>query len=416
MSTIREFQGLWWYPDTPSEQWLGTLSLAPTKTPSLTITAPSTAKASRVEFPATLYGRANKPITLFHPFEEHSSCSSAISSHKFSAGYAIIGEEVASKESFKVNTLALRLHHFHEWVGRSGFQQSGVMDETARVAHRLPELLTFTVKESLSLSIVGSVSFSDEARERRIQEDTWLTFDDESGLDFARCFDLLHAARHLLHFAVLKPIYSVEMKCSREGYGSQVGGMFLPYDIEIWSSLNHSDVAPVVIPQLWVFRYSDIREDFGVFFGKWLRFCSTFEEALGCYFATIYHPLPHSVHFLSLTQAFEAYHGVKFTSHKEQIFEKKIQELAETHKISLQGLVDNPADFATAVLHNRNYYTHHNPKWKKDGRVVSGGELHRLNEKLRLLFQMCVLSDLGIPAARFDRLRRQLASYIINYE
>jgi hypothetical protein len=34
---------------------------------------------------------------------------------------------------------------------------------------------------------------------------------------------------------------------------------------------------------------------------------------------------------------------------------------------------------------------------------------------LRLLFQMCVLTDLGIPSDRFPRLRRQLASEIIDY-
>jgi hypothetical protein len=49
------------------------------------------------------------------------------------------------------------------------------------------------------------------------------------------------------------------------------------------------------------------------------------------------------------------------------------------------------------------------------GNVAERADLIRLNEKLRLIFQMCVLTDLGIPAARFNRLRRQLASEIIEY-
>jgi hypothetical protein len=78
-------------------------------------------------------------------------------------------------------------------------------------------------------------------------------------------------------------------------------------------------------------------------------------------------------------------------------------------------LVPNIASFAEQVRDNRNYYTHHDPAIKQRGRVVSGARLFRLNEKLRLLFQMCVLTEMKIPADRFLRLRRQLATYIIDY-
>jgi hypothetical protein len=43
------------------------------------------------------------------------------------------------------------------------------------------------------------------------------------------------------------------------------------------------------------------------------------------------------------------------------------------------------------------------------------GKLIQLNEKLTLIFQMCVLTEMGIPAERFIRLRRQLATVIIDY-
>jgi hypothetical protein len=47
--------------------------------------------------------------------------------------------------------------------------------------------------------------------------------------------------------------------------------------------------------------------------------------------------------------------------------------------------------------------------------VAEKADLWRMNEKLKLLFQMCVLTDLGIPADRFSRLRRQLATEFIDY-
>jgi hypothetical protein len=47
--------------------------------------------------------------------------------------------------------------------------------------------------------------------------------------------------------------------------------------------------------------------------------------------------------------------------------------------------------------------------------VAERTDLFRLNEKLQMLFQMCVLTDLAVLADRFNRLRRQFATEIINY-
>src|SRR5580704_1227485 len=38
-----------------------------------------------------------------------------------------------------------------------------------------------------------------------------------------------------------------------------------------------------------------------------------------------------------------------------------------------------------------------------------------LNEKLKLLFQICILSDIKVPTDHFARFRRQLATHIIDY-
>jgi hypothetical protein len=85
------------------------------------------------------------------------------------------------------------------------------------------------------------------------------------------------------------------------------------------------------------------------------------------------------------------------------------------HADSLKGLVDNLPDFTDRVHATRNFYTHHNPKWDKDGKVARRSDLIRMNERLKLLFQMCVLTDLNIPKDRFVRLRRQIATQIIEY-
>jgi hypothetical protein len=166
----------------------------------------------------------------------------------------------------------------------------------------------------------------------------------------------------------------------------------------------------------WLFHYKDVRQRFAELFRMWLDYADRFDEALGCYAATVYHSLPETMKHLSLTQALEAYHGVKFQSHNTLGFKTKIEELANAHAASLRGLVDDIPAFAAEVKLTRDYYTHHNPEKLETGKVAVQDKLFRMNEKLRLLFQMCVLTDIGVPSDRFDRLRRQLATTFVSYE
>lgn len=190
---------------------------------------------------------------------------------------------------------------------------------------------------------------------------------------------------------------------------------WLDQDIDIQSWILREPECEIPISHYWIFRFEDVRGDFADFIGEWLKYVQKFAEPLNCYSSTIYHSLTGELAHLSLTQALEAYHGIQFSSHHKHEFKAKIEELCSLHADSLKGLVDDIPDFSERVLCTRNYYTHHNPKWLLTGKVAKKAELVRLNEKLRLLFQMCVLTDLKIPADRFSRLRRRLATEIIDY-
>jgi hypothetical protein len=208
----------------------------------------------------------------------------------------------------------------------------------------------------------------------------------------------------------------VVIETRKQGHGYQLGDQWINQDIEVYASVlrEHTDQDP--IGGRWTFRFGDIRDNLAAFFRDWLDYVAKYDEALGCYSATIYHSLPSELDHLSLTQALDAYHGVKFQSHRDRGgIRPKIEQLAGTHAISLRGFVDDIPAFAKEVQATRNYYTHHNPEVQKTGKVAEKTDLIHLNEKLTLLFQMCVLADMGIPADRFPDLRRQLATEIIHY-
>ena len=419
MAATREIKSFWWTPDNADVRWFGVLTLERKETPSLElIIERGDMFTDRRPLGQVIHGKDEhgKPITLLFVGSCGESMSGALLKRTFSAGYALLGIALPCANSFVAHSLRFQVQHLYGWLGRSGFDPKVAESAgTFAVRFQRPEDEWFSITSDLELGVHGTYKTHNGFQERSIQEDAALTFRSKAGLSLGRCNDLVSAVRLLLHLASLKKAYPVWMTVYQNGHGYKLGGQWIDHGIEIWSSILRGAKSEPPIPEYWVFRFDDVRTDFAGFVRKWLDYIEHFAEALGCYSSTIYHPLTDELTHLSLTQALEAYHGVRYSSHHKHAFQTKIEELGNLHKVPLLGLVDNVGDFAERVLCTRNHYTHHNPKWLATGKVAEKAELWRMNEKLKLLFQMCVLTDLGIPADRFNRLRRQLATEIMDY-
>lgn len=335
---------------------------------------------------------------------------------RFHIGYALIGIALPNAESFLANEVCLEMQQLLGWLGTTGFERPiATAAAEFTIQYRRPASAVFAVNADLDVGVRFRCALNEGAGSQRIEETPVFAFISNIGLPLNRWFELINALRLLLNLASLKPVYPVKISAFQDDHGQQVGDRRVRQEIEIWTSLIRESMSEPGLPELWLFRFDDFRSRFGAFLSNWLALTVKYAEALGCYSPTAYASLTAELTHLSLTQALEAYHGVKFQSHKGKTFGAKIEELARTHISSLQGLVDRPADFAETVRVTRNYYTHHSPSTKHTGKVAGRSDLIRLNEKLLLIFQMCVLSDLGVPVDRFPRLRRQLAKEIIEY-
>ena len=417
MSSRRDILGLWWLPSNPDQKWTGKLRIEPKKSPRLKMIVPEGLYIRVPDIPDVLHGcdKNGSPITLLHTSCFHKSMSGALAQLKCSAGYAILGIQIAKPEEFKAHKLTLRVQYLFDWLNRTGFKREEIMKNESKIHHALPDLLAFEVNPELKLQFASSSQHKSAHRLESVSEDVAVTFKASSGLSIPECHELVDAVRHLLHFSILRKIHRISLTCRINGVGAQIGDEFFHDSIEFVSGNNHDEAPVERFSDQWIFRFADVENDFGQFFAKWMAFLKQFDEAMGCYFATVYHTLPPQIEHLCLTQALEAYHGIKHQSHKQQDFIAKIQELTLAHQSAFPLVFPNAREFAETVRDNRNYYTHHNPKWLTDGRVVERVELCRLNLKLRLLMQACVLAELGIPASRFGILRRQLAVQFIEY-
>ena len=422
MSEKRDIAGLWWLPTNPDERWLGTLTLECDKSPKLIVSTQKDAFqfwGQELKAPPAIAGhdQNNNPISLFFPSWPRTHGGMALSQVEFSAHYAILNLEVAHQDDFKVNEFTLRMQHLQGWFGATGFLSAvpNSPEVDLCIRYKNPKDEAFAISQDLSIEFRPVYTLHNGFNERNIQENIDVTFVSKDGMSLSQCKELLNDFRLLLHFATLREIYPLAIKARKEGHGFAHGKEFIYQDIEIWNSIIQEDVSTDWHPNEWIFKFADVRQNFSNFFSSWIKLTGDYEEALSCYCATVYHSLPSSIEHLCLTQALEAYYGIKFVSPKAKYFREKIEELVKTHKESLKSLVDDAVQFSETVRDNRNYYTHHDPEILKEGRIVSGAKLIRLNEKLKLIFQMCVLTEMGIPAERFSRLRRQLAFGIMEF-
>jgi hypothetical protein len=339
--------------------------------------------------------------------------SGGIESLRLHPGYVLSGAHVGSAESFTVGKMTLRLQHLYGWLGASGFSREDAVGfpKAATIAYQLPDDAVFSVGEGASVSFGLRMSMNLTFQCKSMTEDAEVTFQGGNRLGFRECRDMASVLRLLLHFAVLKRVYAVSMTLSdvQEKDGRFDG-------VDLWASDHREPLTEMPVDQQWVFRFSDVKADFGRFFTNWLQYRKKHSESLDCYLTTVYHPLPSSVRHLCLAQALEAYHGERYDSHGERGYKAKVEQLCSQAGNSLKGLVDDAAEFSEQVKDTRNYYTHHNPKDLATRKVVTvAPDLIRLNEKMAILLQSCMLSDIGIPAERLCRLRRQMATEIVQY-
>lgn len=417
MSNPRHIEGLWWFPTDPEKRWFGTLTLDLGATAHLALkSTDGLAEAGTMLQPPVIHGETNAgPVTLLYPFRTGGLFRGVTSTINYSAGFSILGLHLAAAEEFKVNKFSLNIQHLLEWIGHCGFVEHSFGGGEVLIRYQTPECITTPLNPDTRMTLASFASSSSSARERRINEASIWRFESRAGLSFERCRELESAARHLVHFAILKPIYSCELLAYKDGLGHQLGDVFIDREIQVWHGAMRADDSPEVIPGSWVFKLKDLGPNFGVAFDRWLEFCDKFDEPLGCYLGTVYHQLPDTIAFLSMAQCLEAYYSIRHQAHDDQ-FGDKIEAVLTPIVSLFPGRIPDLNTFAKAVKKTRNYYTHHNPKQLQDGLVARKAELVRMTEVLRVAFQVAVLTELGIPSSHFSRLLNQLYTDLVFYE
>lgn len=420
MTNAQTLKGYWWNPGAPQRKWFGVLTQTDAVIELVCHSGEGDVELAQDSPSATVHGRDEKgrPVTLLFASRQGSSKSSALETTRLHPAYVLVGIHVARKDAIRVQSVSLCIQHLYGWLGLTGFSPnpSGLIaaDGSGHVTinYVFPKKERHEFQEGNTISFGISSNYSATIQAQSVEEDAYVSMTQKDGFTFEQVWQRATVFRSLLHFAAPKPVYLVAMTLTGVTEDGCAAAADAP-EVVVWSRNFHEAETMPRWEDRWVFHYLDIPGTFGEFFRRWLAYRERYREAFDCCAATVYHALPSSVALICLTQALDAYHGIRFDSHGDHGFRSKVQELIALNPMALSGLVPDVAEFAERVLHTRNYYTHHNPKWLP--KAAQGAELIKMNALLRIIFQACVLREMDLPDSCLSKLRCQIPSKIVEY-
>ena len=278
-------------------------------------------------------------------------------------------------------------------------------------------------------------------KEATIKQETEIkieTSEDKSFEDYRR---IMYHIQNFLTLGITEPVYPLAI-AGLTGVNKEMIEDKVHYPpVEIFYRLSdipksHKPLHPFDM----LFTFKDISNSFESFLRNWFEKEDLLEPVYNLYFGTLYNPRMYLEHrFLSLIQAIESFHqrtyGGEYSSDedykvvydalvnsipegvrsglKDRLKEylkygnefslrKRLKEIFDKNQEILDGHIGNKKAFIEKVVDTRNYQTHHDEELKE--RAASGEDLYRLIQKLKMLLEICLLTELGFTSEKIKAL------------
>lgn len=219
-----------------------------------------------------------------------------------------------------------------------------------------------------------------------------------------------------------------------------------PEIIDVWKGWVGSDVDVRALTR-WemLFTLDDLGNYFGPMLERWQQYREKHAAVLSSYFSTKFNRHLYSNHrILFLAHALELYHQLNFEGAVQPVAKYaaridgicaavpeeaewlrqrleganrktlaiRLRELLEAKRSLIGRLVPDEATFVAMVKDTRNYYTHYDPRLKKNGRVAEGVVLMKLTNDMQAMMEALILDDLGAPNSAVQKVLTVHRTYV----
>lgn len=432
-----EYQGHWWTPEEPDERLPGSLRFDPEDGATLSLFGSLRAPEGETDgIPILGLSMDNTPITLTNlirppsiPGMPPGTRRTGIST--VNAGMVIVGEHFDREEDVGFERLIVEYLHLDAWAGVSGFEIAFIDDPDTHpitVRHELPDPLAANVDDEYQVKLFFGSGFEASARpftHATITQVAELVISFSEKKPLQDLTDIAYRLQHLISLGTRRSSFPVAM------WGT-TGTVGEARRVEIYySTLGRAGtVKDRPARHEMLFSLQDLPGDFGPAVEKWLARAEVLDPVYQLYLGTVYNPQMFlEQRFLNLVQALEAYHrrttttldlpedehqkrmeailGAVPEEHRKWLegklrysnelnLRKRLKHIFDEHPQTVDSVVGSSKDkksFVNKVIDTRNYRTHFDESL--EDRAARGEKLHRINDKLRGLMEMCLMAEIG---------------------
>jgi Apea-like HEPN/ApeA N-terminal domain 1 len=379
----------------------------------------------------------NTPITLTNLIRPPSIPGMSSGTKRFgtstvNVGMIIVGEHFEREEEVGFERLIVQYLHLDAWAGVFGFEIAFIDDPDTHpitMRHELPEPIAANVGDEYQVKLFFGSGFETSPRpftHATITQVAELVISFSEKKPLQDLLDIAYRLQHLLSLGTRRSAFPVAMWGAMGPVG-EVRRVGIYYrTLGRTGTLKERPVRHEML-----FSLRDLPGGFGPAVEKWLARAEVLDPVYRLYLGTVYNPQMFlEQRFLSLVQALEAYHrrttGAldlpedehekrmeailaavpeehsewlegKLRYSNEPNLRKRIKHIFDEHPQTVNSVVGSSSKdkktFINKVIDTRNYRTHFDESL--DGRAARDEELHRINDKLRHLIEMCLMAEIG---------------------
>ncbi len=427
-----EYTGKWWLPTSPNKRIAGRLKFSQEEGAILLVDGNFSEKEKGPFInPEIINGlsSAGVDITLYNCIQRKLTLhDGSHATSEFSAHFIFVGINFEKQGDMIFHRMKIHYSRLDEWLGVTGFETKKDGEEIT-IKYRRPDSVLAIVNDELRLEIVFSYSWSPfMLNEANLKQTSLIQIDTTHPKNFDEFQPIMRQMQNFLTLANLEPVYP-----------SSIIGIT---DFQTWKEdnvINYPQVgifyqlAGATLPQdrasssMPLFSFKSVSSKFEELIINWFRKMELLEPVEQLYFGLFYNPSMYSEQkFLCCIQAVEAYHRrttdnmeLPPIEHEERLskilkntpqeykdwlkdelehsnepsLRKRLKELLRENKSILKDYIADQKKFINKVIDTRNCFTHYTTE--SCNRAAKKEELHQITEQLKMMIEICFLSELG---------------------
>jgi ApeA N-terminal domain 1 len=442
-----ETRGRWWRPEEPHSDVAGTLQFSNLKGITLELDGVFVTdeqlwpNVDNVQDPVLLNGISDNGSRMTLVDAQRTGTvrsSSGYDRESYTIRYVLRGACIEREEDLSFDGHRLWYTGLPEWWSRTGLHSQGPIElddaghRTIRLGYTDQDPLTVRLADAeLSVMLAWSDSGSRPRRHVEIREDVLLSIRTDDPLTLDKWSERYEGPlRELLTLATGRPALLSRLMVESPTILRELSGHSCRVPLEIDRPQHEpSELSSAWSPMDMLFSLDEIASDLGGVIQRWLDVRERYTLARQLYFSARYAPYMYKqTEFVNLVQACESYHAIRLKNrgrkspeahaqavgevlaaipdkHIEWVeprlearsrisLEDRLLFLCHEHEDIIRPLLGSVESFCRRVVATRHFLTHGTRR--STDVITDMREILFADWVLRILFEACVLGELGI--------------------